>query len=69
MTETIEQRAARIAEFRRTNPSPEEINAILGPSWGICRATPRNLERYSRCITKREYDAALKEALRRRLPR
>lgn len=47
-------------------PTADELSAILGPSWGVCRATARNRARYARCISAKEYKAACAEALRRR---
>jgi hypothetical protein len=32
---------------------------LWGPRWAICRATQKNLTRYQRCLTKREYYSAL----------
>jgi hypothetical protein len=31
---------------------------LWGPGWAICRKTPKNLERYARCLTKSEYNKA-----------
>lgn len=30
-----------------------------GPNWGLCRATPANKARYDRCVSQKEYDAAM----------
>ena len=46
--------------------SVDELRAVLGPNWAICRPTERNRERYARCITERQYQAAIREAARRR---
>lgn len=54
------------AEYLKTHGTAEELRAILGPSWGICRKTPKNLERYTRCITLREYNDAHRLAVSRR---
>jgi len=32
-----------------------ELRAILGDRWAICRNTPKNRQRYGRCITRQEY--------------
>jgi hypothetical protein len=56
-----------LAEFRATNATPWEFNAVLGTSrWALCRKTARNLARYERCLTRKEYDEANREAIRRR---
>ena len=47
-------------------PTCDELCAILGPRWAIARGTPKNKERYGNCISKRAYDKACAEALRRR---
>lgn len=52
---------------RHENPLPAELNKILGDSWGVCRATPRNRERYTRCITERQCKQAIELALDSRL--
>lgn len=53
-----------LAEIYYANePTCAELCAILGPRWAICRDTPKNRERYGRCITRREYAAARKAAL------
>lgn len=54
-------------DFYANKATPEELRRILGPSWGICRKTPTNLERYGRCITRKEYEAAQRQALRERV--
>jgi hypothetical protein len=46
--------------------TPAELTAILGDKWAICRDTPDNRERHGRCITRRQYLAATREALARR---
>lgn len=43
--------------------TPEELKAVLGDKWAICRNTEKNRARYGRCITKREYRNAHAEAL------
>lgn len=53
-------------EYLKTNATAEELRAILGENWGICRKTPNNLERYARCITRKEYDEANKLAVSNR---
>ena len=55
------------AEYLKTHGTPAELREILGPGWGICRPTPRNLERYARCITKKQYDEANRLAVARRV--
>lgn len=60
---------AYYAEYLKTHGTAAELRAILGPSWGICRPTPRNLERYTRCITKKQYDAANARAVLERAQR
>jgi len=47
-------------------PTCDELNEVLGPNWAICRATPRNKAQYARCLTPKQYEAAEREALRRR---
>ena len=37
----------------------EYARALWGPSWGLCRATPKNRLRYGRCVSKKEYFAAV----------
>jgi hypothetical protein len=37
----------------------EFLNARWGKSWGVCRATPGNRERYARCVTRTEYKQAV----------
>lgn len=54
------------AEYLKTNPTCDELSAILGPKWAIVRQTPRNLARYPKCITRTEYNAAKADALRLR---
>lgn len=44
-------------------PTPQELEAVLGPHWAICRDTKRNRDRYGRCITTKQYRAACTEAL------
>lgn len=48
------------------NATVEELQAILGPSWAICKNTPKNRERYSNIITRKQYEKACAEALARR---
>ena len=55
-----------MSDYYATNASAEELRAILGPNWGICRPTERNRERYAKCITRKEYEAAKKLAISRR---
>jgi hypothetical protein len=33
---------------------------LWGPNWAICRPTPKNLEKYGNCITKKAYQDAVK---------
>jgi hypothetical protein len=47
-------------------PRAEELSAILGNRWTVARKTPRNLARYERCITRKEYLEACKKALAQR---
>ena len=47
--------------------TPDELSAILGPRWAICRNTPSNRERYGRCITRRQYAEAQRQALAARV--
>lgn len=56
-------------EYLRDHGTPEELRAILGPNWAICRKTPSNISRYGRCITRREYDQANRAAIELRLVR
>lgn len=49
--------------YRDKNASPDELNAILGKSWAICRKTPNNLARYARCLSPKEYAAAEAKAI------
>ena len=30
-----------------------------GPHWGLCRNTPSNRSRYDRCVSNKEYQAAM----------
>lgn len=45
-----------IKDFPRATPS--ELEAILGPKWCICRKTEKNIARYGKCISHKEYREA-----------
>ena len=53
-------------EYYAANATANELRAILGPGWAIARKTPANLARYGRCITRREYEEACRQALANR---
>lgn len=61
-------RAARAdhTDWYRLNPTPVELNAVLGPRWAIAPDTETNRDRYGVCIDRKRYDSACREALRRR---
>lgn len=44
-------------------PTAAELAPFLGTRWAICRKSPKNLARYGRCITRREFQAAQQKAL------
>ena len=50
-------------EFYRNHPTSNELGAVLGARWAICRDTPKNRERYGRCISRKTYLRACAEAL------
>lgn len=50
-------------KFFRDNQTPKELSDVLGARWAICRDTPKNRERYGRCITRKTYLRACAEAL------
>jgi hypothetical protein len=54
------------AEYLKTHATPEELQRILGPKWAICRATENNRQKYGRCITQKQYEAANAQAVRER---
>ena len=43
-----------------------ELAPFLGRGWAICRDTPANRARYTRCITQRQYAAAKAAAIEAR---
>lgn len=47
-------------------PTCEELTAVLGPRWAICRGTPANKARYGNCISRKRYAAVRDEILRKR---
>jgi hypothetical protein len=50
-------------DWHKHYPGAEALTAILGKGWAIARKTPRNLARYGRCITRREYEEAARQAV------
>jgi len=60
------QNAMRVCWPEPIYATAEELREILGEGWAICRPTPRNLERYKRCITRKQYEAAERQALQQR---
>ena len=53
-------------DYYATHPTPDELDAILGKDWGICRNSFENRRRYGRCITRKEYRAAVEQAMTNR---
>lgn len=45
---------------------PEDLREMLGQNWAICRPTERNKERYTNCVTRRQYLAAEIAILKRK---
>lgn len=62
----MRSQAESLIDFQHQNPSAAELCDVLGPNWAICDNTPKNKERYRRCITEREYMEAVELALDRR---
>ena len=48
------------------HPTVDELRPYLGDSWGICRNTPANRERYGNCVTPKAYAAAEAKAIKAR---
>jgi hypothetical protein len=47
-------------------PTVKELEPFIGRNWGVCRKTPRNLTKYDRCLTRKEFKAAQEAALKAR---
>lgn len=52
-----------LGDYYAKNARAAELNAVLGSRWAICRNTPKNRERYGRCITRKQYDDAVNKIL------
>jgi hypothetical protein len=57
----------QIAEYFATKPTAAELSAVLGSNWAVCRKTAKNMARYSRCLTPKEFAAAKRQALAARV--
>jgi len=47
-------------EWYKDHPTNDELCAVLGHNWAVCRDSFKNRCRYGRCITIKEYRAATK---------
>lgn len=53
-------------QYWETHPTPDELRAILGPKWAVCRDTEKNRAEHGVCLSLPEYRAACAIALKRR---
>lgn len=43
------------ALYYAEHPTLQELDAVLGRKWAVCRKTAKNLARYERCISPAEF--------------
>ena len=52
-------------DWQAHEPTMEELAAVLGSNWAICRGTPANKARYGNCISKQHYKKIRDDILRK----